>query len=393
MHLQSFSANNLHCPSLYSYIIMKPVFILGLLVLTACGQKKATPGPVTTLFKPDTAAVRELVKNDFPLQKDSVRDFIDKVTPAHQKLAQPIFANGLDFYHNQKNPNLAATHLLQAMQLSPTATGYYELANVFVDLKQYDSAEKSFEIGELLGYQPMAKLLFDKARMFALHRNEYEALFYIRHAFDAGHTQLNEVQSDPVFAEVRKLSEFKIWLSENTASKSANPKQTEFDIFSSQFSRTSFPKVLQAYGTDSFEYQNRISSGFEYYLTEMRNEMKFSRMVGLEIYAIHQINRTKNYTALTFETYEFIGVPPKTCIYLATYSPEGKIISKVNVSFLNESEKTYTTCKFLGPNSFVLYKYKAIVSENKVIAGASLGQITYAISEQGLIEEIKPHDI
>ena len=64
-----------------------------------------------------------------------------------------LFLKGLNKFKNEKNLDSANYYLRQSILKEPTGKAYYELGNVFMDMKNYDKALLSFGMAEQLDFQ------------------------------------------------------------------------------------------------------------------------------------------------------------------------------------------------------------------------------------------------
>lgn len=321
-------------------------------IVNSCGD------PTTKGIVASSQAVRII--------KLSVSDILDaskihlylKGNPEKTKESNDLFMKGVDAYKNKQLPDSARYYFESSIQKYPSPTAYYELGNVYKQLKAYDKAIQSYKLAEKLDFAPFSNLLYQMAGTFSLKGEHELSGKYLEYALQAGFTDLDRINSDKDLEELRKYFYFSEAIKNGTKGMS-NPETLFWLQFKKQFVPASFPLTLNAeISLDELEKLGFISYEFERFVPEMRNS-KFSREVGQSYYYAYNLGENQNYTLLIYaEMDHYIGDHnPKTFI-AATFDPKGKLIDKKRIHNLDNSisDESYIL-EANSPLSFVIKLY------------------------------------
>lgn len=291
-------------------------------VIISCGDPAAKgKQPVSTV------AIASLSLNDI-LDATKVNMFLKNKPTSSSKESNDLFMKGVDAYKNKKMLDSARYYFEHSLQQQPAPNAYYELGNVYKELKSYDKALASYKLAERMEYAPFSNILYQMAGTFALKGDIEMAAQHIEYALQAGFTDLNKINSDKDLDSLKKNSEYLFQTAVKNGTRGMSNPETLFWLqFKKQFPLPSYPVTLKG-DLDPEKLSGFISYDFERFIPEMRNA-KFSRDVGQSYYYAYNIGENENCTALLYaEVSHYVGdFMPKKFI-IATFDSKGKLLDK-----------------------------------------------------------------
>jgi len=334
------------------------VVAFGVFTLSSCGdpvpENKTT---IQTKLKPI-----EITEDDI-FSGNKILAFL-KNEEKFIKESNNFFLKGLNAFRNERNLDSADYYLRQSILKEPTAKAYFELGNVYMDKKKYDQALVSFGLAEQLNYEPFSKILYNKACLYSLKEETELAGKYLEYSIQAGYTNLDHIQKDKDLDELRETYYFKQALKKGMRGMS-DAENLFWLQFKKQFSKTQFPISLKAnLEWEELEPLGSISYEYEKYIAEMRDE-EFSREVSKMFYYYLQPYETENYVALVYIVRdEYMGELAPLTYRLATFTHDGKLIDKKEISGRTTLDGEIKEGKLLKGGTIEVSRYKPVYEKN-----------------------------
>lgn len=346
-----------------------------------------------------------------PVILDDINMFNSNVVQAalknedkHIEESRNLFLKGVDAYRNKNNKDSAQIYFTASIKLHPTPNAYFELGNVAMDKKEFEQAEKSYDVAEALDFKPFSKVLYNKACMYSLQEDSKLAAQYLEYAIQAGYKNIEHLNKDSDLAYLREDSPWSMKEAIKRGLEGAGDAENLFWLqFKGQFASITYPKKLESViPYDEMEGIEMISYDYENYIAEMRDEA-FSREVSKAFYYYCQAYETEDYVALVYVVREeFLGDYAPLLYRMATFTHKGKLIDKKVIagSEIIDGPMKVATLKadktidvqvvnpiFEEPeNKYGLY-------ESPLIDTELIGTEKYKVSKTGKIELIQSEDI
>ncbi|MCH2224965.1 MAG: hypothetical protein MK066_09375 [Crocinitomicaceae bacterium] len=316
--------------------------------------------------------------------------------------ANQLYMHGLDSFKNKKDLDSAVQYLEASILKEPTAKAYYDLGNVYMSKEEYDIALKAYDLAEQLEFQPFSKILYNKACIYSLKKEEELAGHYLEYALQGGYSNLEHIGKDEDLKNLRE----KGWIYKNALKKGMRGMSNTENLFWLQFKRQ-FPKrslpielPITILESESGEL-TFVSYEFERYISEMRDE-KFSREVSKGFYHFAQAYETEKFVAIVYVVKEeFLGAYAPLQYRLATFTHEGKLIDKKNIGgsevlggeLLSATLKENFTVdidivEVLYENDPESYGYM----DNPILSTEIIGAMQYVIQSNGKIAETEGYE-
>lgn len=337
---------------------MKWVFYSVIFVLASCGNP-ADPG----LKSGETSAADEskpikLSTADL-FNGEKVRLFLFQ-NPESSPKSNQLFLKALDEFKNKKNLQAASEGFKASITEYPNSKSYYELGNVYMELKNYQGALDAYSLAEKLGYEPFSKVMFNVACAYSQLKNFPMSADYLQFAIQSGYVNIDNIEKDTDLANLREkepaLFRKNVDLALGGISDLENLHWLQFKR---NFIQASFPVNLNGdQGKVVFDDKNIISYDFERYVSEMRDE-RFSRDVSRLFYNYIQVAETKDYVALIYVIRDgfYEGNGPLT-YQLVTYSKTGKLIDKKVIAGREDYSQPLKMCVLNKDLSLVITNYE-----------------------------------
>jgi len=314
-------------------------FLFTALLFTACNnsnkQINTTP----------TAQVMHL-NNATLYNTDSIKLALG-TSSAEQEVAKKKFLEAIDLYKNKKDAALSIPVFKTSLFIYPSEKTYFELASALAENKNYEESLQALTVAEQMDYSPLANIMYKKAVVFAAMPNtkfcadgwtkvnDSIALRYMQVALQMGYAKPKDFLSDKTFDSIRinKDWEFKT-VYQNAMSGNKDPEKLAWENYKNEFKQITLPLTINATWTNQQKLENAIGYDYEKFVPEMRTG-KFSREVENEYFYVGSIKDDSAYTALLYAgknlwVSDGKGGSP-VYFYMVTYSPQGKIIDKMQV--------------------------------------------------------------
>lgn len=369
----------------------------GALIISSCGD-------------PTQKAIKN-VAGEIELLNLSIGDILDvskvhsylKSNPAATKESSDLFMKGVDAYKNKQLLDSAKYYFEHSIQQKPTPTAYYELGNVYKELKAYDQSLLSYQLAERLDFAPFSNLLYQIAGTYSQKGDYNLSAKYLEYALQAGFTNIDKVNTDKELEALRKKNSYGF----NDAIKNgtrgmSNPETLFWLQFKRQFSAAKLPLTLNSsINMEELEKWGFISYEFERFIPQMRNA-RFSREVGESYYFAYNLGENENYTVLVYVKVEhYSGEDAPKQFIISTFGPKGDLIDKVEAGNMKDIGDISTIVKIDTPNSFGARVYRLEYEkdpeefgywDNKIKSKTYLTSYNYKIDSKGKItvsEEMK----
>ncbi|TNE54686.1 MAG: hypothetical protein EP338_05995 [Bacteroidetes bacterium] len=312
---------------------------------------------------------------------------------------QPIFLKAIDFYKNKKQLDSAAHYFKKSILTYPSASAYYEWANLLVDQKEYDRAILAYKMAERFNYEPFSKVLYKISCAYAGKEELELSGKYLEYAVKAGYSNFDEINKDPALEKFRAENKSLFLSHLDRGMRGLSDADKLFWLqFKRQFSKVELPlKINSDLDWILLNESTYISFDFEKFVSEMRNE-KFSREVSKGFYYFAELIESDKFSALVYivKNEYYSDFAPLT-FKLVTYTPDGKLIDKMEIAgreFMDSPLKEAVIDKELGVtiNQFELtYKKdpeKEGYMDNPVVSKKMIESIRYQIKPNGRIVSI-----
>ena len=285
---------------------------------------------------------------------DSIKAAIISVTTASQAAAQKKFLEAIDLYKNKKQIAQGIDAFKVSLFMNPSEKTYFELGGALAENKNYEEALKALDVAEQMNYSPLANILYKKSVVYASMPNSplcndgftkvYDSLavHLMEVALQTGYSKPANYLHEKAFDSLRFNND---WYFKNayqtTMSGNKDPEKLAWDSYKEEFKELTLPLSINTVWIYEQNYENAIAYDYEKFVPEMRNG-KFSREVENEYFYVGKVKEDPAYTALLYAgknmwLIDGRGYAP-VYFYMVTYSPQGKIIDKMQVG----GQKTFT---------------------------------------------------
>lgn len=285
-----------------------------------------------------------------------------KANPESNKL----FLNALDEFKNKKNFQAASEGFKASIKAYPNSKSYYELGNVYMEMKNYQGALDAYSLAEKMGYEPFSKVMFNVACAYSQLKNFEMSADYLQFAIQAGYVNIDNIEKDVDLANLREEEPHLFKKNVELALSGVSDIENLYWLqFKRNFVQAAFPiNMNMEQGKVSFDDKNRISYDFERFVAEMRNE-RFSREVSKSFFNFVQVAESKNYVALIYVVKdEFNGDMSPLTYRLVTYTKTGKIIDKKEIAGREDYSALLKMCTINKDLSFTITNYETTFEKN-----------------------------
>lgn len=362
--------------------------LVSILVLKSCGYPaEQIKKSLRTERMPVVLAKADIFKGNMVLA------FLDNDEKYIQE-ANELFLKGLNSFRNQSDLDSADQYLTESILKEPSAKAYFELGNVYMDLKEYDNAISAYGVAEQLDYEPFSKILYNKSCIYSLEKKPEMAGQYLEYALQAGYINFEHIQKDKDLTELRKTHHYQKAIDKGLRGMS-NSENLFWLQFKKLFALTNVPlKLDPEMSSEMSKALNYISYDYEKYISEMRDE-KFSREVSKGFFYYAQPYENENFVAVVYIVKdEFMGDYAPLTYMMATYSHEGRLIDKQQIGGRSSLSKPilistlYKDRKIKGELREPVYDKDPAEHgyyENKMISSKLVGMKSFEISKTGKI--------
>ncbi|WP_343632151.1 hypothetical protein [Fluviicola sp.] len=315
-----------------------------------------------------------------------------KANPESNKL----FLSALDEFKNKKNLQAASEGFKASLSEYPSAKAYYELGNVYMELKNYQAALDAYSLAEKLGYEPFSKVLFNVACAYSQLKNFPMSADYLQFAIQSGYVNIENIEKDKDLANLREKEPYLYKQYMDLAlSGVSDVENLHWLQFKRQFVQASFPINLNTeQGKVVYDDKNRISYDYERFVSEMRNE-RFSREVSKGFYNFVQVAEKPNYVALIYVIKEeFNGDQSPLSYCLVTFSKTGKLIDKKLIAGREDYSEMLKMCTVNKDLTLTITNYETTFQkdpneegyyDNPIVSKKKIDSEKYRIDASGKI--------
>lgn len=278
---------------------------------------------------------------------DSIKAVLATANSELQAAAKKKFLEAIDLYKNKKQVAQSIEAFKTSLNISPSEKTFFELGAALADNKNYEESLKALEIAEKMDYSPLANILYKKAVVYAsmpnsaicadgyTKVNDSMAIHLMEVALQSGYSRPSDFLKEKAFEVLRSDGD---WLFQSAYQKAMSgnkdPEKLAWDNYKNEFKDLSLPLTINTAWIYQQNYENAIGYDYEKFVPEMRTG-KFSREVENEYFYVGKIKEDSVYTALLYAgknmwLIDGRGYAP-VYFYMVTYSPQGKIIDKMQV--------------------------------------------------------------
>lgn len=360
---------------------------------------------MTSCGDPAKPVDQEVVKQPIVLNEDDlfkgnvVLAYLENEVKFLQE-ANELFLKGINAFRNENNLDSADYYLKNSILKEPSANAYFELGNVYMDKKKYDQAMLAYGLAEQLDYEPLSKILYNKACAYSLQEEEEMAGKYLEYALQAGYTNMEHIDKDSDLENLRESYYYREAVDRGLRGMS-NADNLFWLQFKKQFAVMDFPiKLKMVIDEKEYEGLKYISYDYEKYISEMRDE-QFSREVSKSFFYYARPYETENYIALVYIVKdEFMGEYAPLTYRMATYTHSGKLIDKKEIAGRKDlddpimvstikSDKTIDVKLIEGQYEKDPYEYG--YWDNPMVGQKTIGSMKFRVTKEGRIvaEDVK----
>ena len=315
-----------------------------------------------------------------------------KANPESNKL----FLNALDEFKNKKNLQAASEGFKASIAEYPNSKSYYELGNVFMEMKNYQGALDAYSLAEKLGYEPFSKVMFNVACAYSQLKNFPMSADYLQFAIQAGYVNIDNIEKDSDLANLREQEPHLYKKNMELAlSGVSDVENLHWLQFKRTFVQASFPiNMNMEQGKVVYDDKNRISYDYERFVSEMRNE-RFSRDVSKGFYTFVQVAEKANYVALIYVVREeFNGDESPLTYRLVTFTKTGKLIDKKTIAGREDYSELLKMCTINKDLTFTITNYETTFQndpdedgyyDNPIVSKKKIDMEKYRIDASGKI--------
>lgn len=365
-------------------------------MLSSCGNPAVPDTEVDSNGKVLVDETKPIKLNNADLfNGEKVRLFLyqnPKANPESNKL----FLNALDEFKNKKNLQAASEGFKASITEYPNAKSYYELGNVFMEMKNYQGALDAYSLAEKLGYEPFSKVMFNVACAYSQLKNFPMSADYLQFAIQAGYVNIDNIEKDTDLANLREKEPYLYKKNMELAlSGVSDVENLHWLQFKRTFVQASFPiNMNMEQGKVVYDDKNRISYDYERFVSEMRNE-RFSRDVSKGFYNFVQVAEKANYVALIYVVREeFNGDESPLTYRLVTFTKTGKLIDKKTIAGREDYSELLKMCTINKDLTFTITNYETTFQndpdedgyyDNPIVSKKKIDMEKYRIDASGKI--------
>lgn len=296
---------------------------------------------------------------------EKVRLFLFQNPKANPK-SNKLFLNALDEFKNKKNLKAASEGFKASIAEYPNSKSYYELGNVYMEMKNYQGALDAYSLAEKMGYEPFSKVMFNVACAYSQLKNFPMSADYLQFAIQAGYVNIENIEKDADLANLREKEPYLFKKNLDLALEGVSDVENLYWLqFKRNFVQASFPINMNTeQGKVVYDDKNRVSYDFERFVPEMRNA-RFSREVSKGFYNFVQVAEKPNYVALIYVVKdEFNGEDSPLTYRLVTYTKTGKIIDKKEIAGREDYSALLKMCTINKDLTFTITNYETTFQKN-----------------------------
>lgn len=278
---------------------------------------------------------------------DSIKAVLAAANSESQAAAKKKFLEAINLYKNKKQVAQSIEAFKASLYISPSEKTFFELGAALADNKNYEESLKALDIAEKMDYSPLANILYKKSVVYAsmpnsaicadgyTKVNDSMAIHLMEVALQSGYSKPSDFLKEKAFEALRSDGD---WLFQSAYQKAMSgnkdPEKLAWDNYKNEFKDLSLPLTINTAWIYQQNYENAIGYDYEKFVPEMRTG-KFSREVENEYFYVGKIKEDSIYTALLYAgknmwLIDGRGYAP-VYFYMVTYSPQGKIIDKMQV--------------------------------------------------------------
>lgn len=364
------------------------------LLLNSCGD----PGKLDPKLKKERV---DVVLNEEDLFKGNVVAAYLENDKKYIQESNEFFLKGVDAYRNEKKLDSAEFYFMESLKKEPSAKAYFELGNVWMDIKNYTKALQAYDLAEQLDYEPFSKILYNKSCIFSLQKNYEMAGQYLEYALQAGYNNIAHIQTDSDLEDLRKTHYYKTAIDKGLRGMS-DAENLFWLQFKKLFPVLSVPSELKLQlSNEVYQSLKYISYDYEKYISEMRDAM-FARDVTSSYLYYGRPYETDDFVAVIYIVKdEWMGDYAPLQYKMATFTHEGKLIDKrvIGGSENSDLDGTFILAKLQKDmtvkGSLVSPQFEKDPDEhgyhdNKIKSYKKMGSQNFRITAAGKIVEEEP---
>lgn len=351
-----------------------------------------TPQPKKIIEKHTEIIVPVLYENDMYTYV-KVNAFKKGQADKKNQTYEALFLQGIDHYKNKRDFDSATYLFKQSILKYPSAAAYYELGNVLSESGQGELGIKAYRMAERLNYAPFSKVLYKISCAYSGMKELELAGKYLEYAVQAGYSNFDEIHADTNLSNLRSESNLFMGHLDRGMRGLSDSEKLFWLQFKRQFNPVDLPfSIASGMETVLLDETTMISFDFEKYVSEMRNE-KFSREVTKAFYYFAELKETENYVALVYIVKnEYYSAFAPLTFRLVTFTPEGKIIDKMELAGRDYMDDPIKEAKIFQDMSFMVSTFKTEYKkdpsdhgfiDNPIVRKELLSRANYIINTKG----------
>ncbi len=236
------------------------IAVASIILVTSCNRREAAPDIVDIFSK---GQISNLIAQNKDKQKEAIA----------------LLEKGNRKFRVDKNTAAAIDIYTSSITTYPTAKAYFELGNACATEKKYDKAVLCYTMAEQMGFQPVSKLLYNKACAYSNLHNPREAFDHLEYAIEAGFLNKKQLTTDPDLELIRGSRFQDVFL--DAMQGVENTENIVWESFMQSFNALVLPVAIDIAPVRNFNYDNSLSFEYEKYVSEMHERVRFSWVAGI----------------------------------------------------------------------------------------------------------------
>ncbi len=291
-----------------------------------------------------------------------------------------------------------ANMLIESILYYPDGVAYFELGNIYQELKNYESAIDAYKMGKQLEYIPICDLYYSMACAFAMDDSDFDgkrrAINYLRLAVNDGYANKAFFLKDKRLSNIRYTYDYNKMYLQTFAKEEKYLAQEKFELFSSLFPEIEFPFEIEV--DDLYKHLNQEKRLYDPLISFVSQKATYMPEEYFSYTAI--LKKTSTYMAVIYAEYPAQQEEDMYVHYtLATYSPTGQPIAKIRFADSKNPEK-YLSGSINENMTIKINQYQNVWKKSPKKYGYTNNSIeysefqfskTYRIDKRGKILKVK----
>ena len=145
------------------------------------------------------------------VQLDSIKSYLSIITEKEQEEGKKKFLEAIDLIKNKKQVEQSIAAFKAAALIFPSEKTYFELGSALLENKNYPEAAQALKVAEIMGYSPLANVMYKLSALYAQMRdtattqtygiyvNDSLAMHYMEVALQMGYSKPDQFLKEKIF--------------------------------------------------------------------------------------------------------------------------------------------------------------------------------------------------